>query len=68
MTDVHKVTVQVGAPRGTFPNRVEIGYYGVAEILRLPRCLLPCSSLRKRQVELHPSGSHPHLFKFAVLS
>ena len=25
MTDVHKVTVQVGAPRGTFPNRVEIG-------------------------------------------
>ena len=31
MTDVRKVTIQIKPPRGTFPGRVEIGYYCVAD-------------------------------------
>jgi len=32
MTDeVKKVTIQIKPPRGTFPGRVEIGYYCVVE-------------------------------------
>ena len=31
MTDVHKVTIQIRAPRGTFAGRVEIGYYCVTD-------------------------------------
>ena len=31
MTDVHKVTVQVRAPKGTFPGEVAIGHYVVVD-------------------------------------
>ena len=31
MTDIHKVTIQVKAPRGTFPGEVAIGYYCVVD-------------------------------------
>ena len=31
MTDVHKVTVQVRAPKGTFPGEVAEGWYVVFE-------------------------------------
>ena len=31
MTDVHMVTLQVRAPRGTFPGEVAIGYYCVVD-------------------------------------
>jgi len=31
MTDVHKITLQVRAPRGSFHGRVEIGYWCVAD-------------------------------------
>ena len=31
MTDVHKLTLQVRAPRGSFHGKVEIGYYCVAD-------------------------------------
>ena len=31
MTDVHKVTIQIRAPRGTFPGEVAEGYYCVVD-------------------------------------
>jgi len=31
MSEVHKVTIQVKAPRGTFPGEVAIGYYCVVD-------------------------------------
>jgi hypothetical protein len=31
MNDVHKVTVQIRAPRGMFPAEVAIGYYCVVD-------------------------------------
>ena len=31
MTDVHKITLQIKAPRGLFPGKVQIGYYTVAD-------------------------------------
>jgi hypothetical protein len=29
--DVHKITIEMARPRGTFPGRVETGYYCVAD-------------------------------------
>jgi hypothetical protein len=31
MTDVHKVTIQIRAPKGTFPGEVVEGWYCVAD-------------------------------------
>ena len=31
MNDVHKITIEVAKPRGSFAGRVEIGYYCVAD-------------------------------------
>jgi hypothetical protein len=31
MTDVHKVTIQVRAPKGNFPGEVAIGHYVVVD-------------------------------------
>ena len=31
MTDVHKVTIQIRVPRGTFPGEVAEGYYCVVD-------------------------------------
>ena len=31
MNDVHKVTVQIRAPKGSFPGEVAIGYYCVVD-------------------------------------
>jgi hypothetical protein len=31
MTDVHKVTIQIRAPKGAFPGEVAIGYYCVVD-------------------------------------
>lgn len=31
MSDVHKITIQIRAPRGTFPGEVSIGYYCIAD-------------------------------------
>jgi len=31
MSDVHKITIELAKPRGSFPGRVEIGYYCVAD-------------------------------------
>jgi hypothetical protein len=31
LSDVHKLTIQITRPRGTFPGKVQIGYYVVAD-------------------------------------
>jgi hypothetical protein len=37
MTDVHKLTLQVQAPKGRFPGKIEIGYWCVAD-----QCVVLC--------------------------
>jgi hypothetical protein len=31
LSDVHKLTIQIARPNGTFPDKVQIGYYVVAD-------------------------------------
>jgi len=37
MTDVNKLTLQVARPRGTFPGKIQIGYWCIAD-----QCVVLC--------------------------
>ena len=53
MTDVHKITLQINAPRGVFPGEVAEGWYVVFEnnVILTDQNGKPISGVNKRRIE-----------------